>query len=225
LLLLWLALHPLQVTDYTGTTTVINNSPSSAELDGVIINLMDTMGTGDATDEAVADCPGVNSTMLAAVTGENTVTIPANGRLNCSFTLKSSTSGSLVATVTSAAGGDGVVSKGYPVTNLMGDSNCGRVVTGMAASQLGRSGVLLAANGTSEEEVCSASSKVVKIEIPADAKPGTSCVVPVSVCLQGMEQSALLLLLAGVVVYCRCVLKKHPVDKRLTWHCMLPESF
>lgn len=175
-----LVLLPRQVTDYTGTVTVINNSPSSVELDGVIINLMDTMGNGDATDEAIADCPGVNSTTLAAVTGENTVTIQANGRLSCSFTLKSSVSGSLVATVTSAAGGDGVVSKGYPVTKLMGDSNCGKVVAGMAASQLGQSGVLLAANGTSEEEVCSASSKVVKFEIPADAKPGQSCVFPVS---------------------------------------------
>jgi hypothetical protein len=173
-------LLPLQATDYTGTVTVINNSPNPAELDGVIINLMDTMGTGDATDEAVADCPGVNSTTPGAVTGENTVTIAANGRLSCSFTLKSSVSGSLVATVTSVSGGDGVVSKGYPVTSLMGDSNCGRVVTGMAASQLGRYGVLLAANGTSEEEVCSASSKVVKIEIPADAQTGKGCVFPVS---------------------------------------------
>lgn len=170
----------LQTTDYSGTVTVINNSPNSAELDSVVINLMDTMGTGDATDEAVAECPGTNNSTAGAVTGEHTVTVPANGRLSCSFTLRSAVSGSLVATVTTVSSGDGVVSKGVPVTSLMADGNCGRLVSGMAASQLGRSGVLLAANGTSEEEVCSAGSKVVKIEIPADAQVGKSCAYPVS---------------------------------------------
>lgn len=175
------AVHVPQSTDYTGTVTIINNAATPAELDGVYVNLIDTMGSGDATDEALPDCPVDTSDTLRPITASNPFTIPANGRLSCKFTLKSVHSGALVGTATPADGGDGIVSKQWAVTSLMADSSCSRLVSGMAASELGGAdGVLFGENGTTEEDVCSASSKVVKVNIPADADTSKACSFPVS---------------------------------------------
>jgi hypothetical protein len=171
----------MQATDYTGTVTVINNSPEPFELDGVYINLLDTMGDGDATDEGLAECPVGPAGTLEPVTGNNPYPVPANGRLTCKFNLRSIHSGALVGTATGTDGGDGVVSKQVPVQTLMADSSCTKLVSGMAASELAKGGVLLAdKEGVTEEEVCSASSKTVAIAIPADAQTNRGCVVPVS---------------------------------------------
>lgn len=175
----------LQATDYTGTVTVINNSPQPAELDGVIINLLDTMGDGDATDEGLAECPVGPAGALEPVTGSNPHTVPANSRLACKFNLRSIHSGALIGTVTGTDGTDAVVSKQAAVQSLMADSACTKLVSGMAASELAKGGVLFAEKeGVTEEDVCSASSKTVAIAIPADAQTSRGCIVPVSFCLK-----------------------------------------
>jgi hypothetical protein len=171
----------LQATDYSGTVTIINNSPEPFELDGVIINLLDTMDDGDATDESLAECPVGPAAAMEPVTGNNPHTVPANSRLTCNFNLRSIHSGALVGTVTGTDGGDGIVSKQVPVQSLMADSSCTKLVSGMAASELAKGGMLFTdSEGVTEEEVCSASSKTVAIAIPADAQTSRGCVVPVS---------------------------------------------
>lgn len=164
--------------DYSGVITVINNARASVELDGVIINLIDTMGSGDATDAASANC--LISGSIQAVSGTQPLVVPADGRVSCNFTLRSASSGSLVGTATVVDGGDGVVSKGVPVTTLLQDSSCDTLVYGLAASELGPQGVLAIEGGAAEQEVCQEGSKVFKIRIPADSKTERGCLFPVS---------------------------------------------
>lgn len=173
-----------QATDYSGAVTVINNANEPAELDGVYVTLLNTLADGEATDEAAADCPVGVGGALGQVTGANPYTVPANGRLACKFSLRSVNSGALVGTATATGDADSIVSKQAPVPKLLADGSCGKLLSGLAASELGQlqGGVLLAAKGVTEEEVCSAGSSTVKIAIPADATPPTNkgCVVPVS---------------------------------------------
>lgn len=171
-----------QAADYSGTVTVINNAKEPAELDGVYINLLDTLEDGESTDEAAADCPVGADGALGQITGANPYTVPANGRLACTFSLRSVNSGALVGTATGTDGADGIVSKQAPVQKLMADGSCGRLLSGLAASELGQGGVLLAAKGVTEEEVCSAGSLTVKIAIPVGVTPPATkgCVFPVS---------------------------------------------
>jgi hypothetical protein len=172
----------LQATDFSGTVTVINNAKDPAELDGVYVNLLNTLADGESTDEVVADCPVGAAGALGQISGANPYTVPANGRLSCKFSLRSVNSGALVGTATGTEGGDGTVSKQVAVQRLMADGNCGKLLSGLAASELGQGGVLLAAKGVTEEEVCSAGSSTVKVVIPADAAlpAGQGCVAPVS---------------------------------------------
>lgn len=171
---------PLQATDYSGTVTVVNNSPQPAELDGVYITLVDTMADGDATDEGMAECPVGPSGTMAPVTVTNPYTVPANGRLTCKFNLRSIHSGALVGTATGSDGGNVIVSKQYPVQKLMSDTACGKLVYGLAASELGATGVLKTDKGVQEDEVCSAGSKTVQVAVPADVQTFKGCTIPVS---------------------------------------------
>lgn len=171
-----------QVTDYSGAVTVINNAKEPAELDGVYVTLLNALTDGESTDEVAADCPVGAGGALGQVTGANPYTVLANGRLACKFSLRSINSGSLVGTATGTGDADSIVSKQAPVQKLLADGSCGKLLSGLAASELGQGGVLLAAQGVTEEEVCSAGSSTVKIAIPADATPPTTkgCAVPVS---------------------------------------------
>jgi len=81
-LTLCLSVSP-QVTDYSGSVTVINNAAGSVEVDGVLVNLVDTLGDGDTLAEAFADCPLGDSGAVGPVSGSSTLTIPAYGRLSC----------------------------------------------------------------------------------------------------------------------------------------------
>lgn len=167
---------PLQLTDYSGTITVINNAAGAAELDGVVVNLMDIRG--DAVAEGLAECLDSKTGSLQAVTTSRTRTLAANSRLACNFTLRSTASGSLVGTATTTDGNDAVVSKGVTVTSLMQDGNCAKLISGTAASELGEQG-MLSANGTTEEDVCSSGNKIVRILVPADSKTDRGCSFPV----------------------------------------------
>lgn len=169
-----------QVTDYSGSVTVINNAAGSVEIDGVLVNLVDTMGDGDTLAEVFADCPLGDSGAVGPVSGSSTVTIPAYGRLSCRFTLRAGASGALVGTATVVDGVEALVSKQWPVTSLMADSTCGQLLSGIGGSELGKEGVLFAEGGVSEEEVCAGSSKRISLKIPADASTDRGCKFPVS---------------------------------------------
>lgn len=146
------------------------------------MNLIDTLGSDDATDEALPDCAVGASGSLQPITGASPFTVAAFGRLSCKVTLRSVHSGALVGTATLSEGGDGIVSKQVPVTRLMADGGCSKLVYGAAASELVPEGVLYAAGSGSwtEEDVCTAGSKVVRVNIPADAKTDKGCSYPVS---------------------------------------------
>lgn len=166
-----------QAVDYTGSLVISNVGSGTLELDGVYVNLIDA--SGDATEAATADCPVDNSGGLQTVTGSSTLSIPANGRVTCNFTMTAAGTGSLVATAMTVNGGDVAISKEWPVTSLLADSTCSTLLSGLAVSELGPQGKLMMGNSTTEDEVCSAGSKVLSIPLPSDAPTGKGCVFPV----------------------------------------------
>jgi len=163
--------------DYTGSLVISNAGSGTLELDGVYVNLMDA--SGDATDAATANCPVDDTGNLQTVTASSTLSIPANRRVTCNFTLTGSGRGSLVATAMTVDGGDVAVSKEWPVTSLLAASTCSTLLYGLAVSELGPRGKLMMGNSTTEEEVCSAGNKVLSIPLPSEPPTDKGCVFPV----------------------------------------------
>jgi hypothetical protein len=168
---------------------VANTGAGPLELDSLVVDLMDApAGSGQVVASTHADCPASSSgSSSSAVQGatqvlssSNTLTLPSGARLTCNYTLRSGSSGAIVASATSAGGDAAGVSAPAAATPAAAAaaSSCAQLVAGAAASELGPRGVLSADNVT--QEVCGAGARLLVVNAPRDAVQPGKCVYPVS---------------------------------------------